>query len=259
MKDYLFDAQKRFYGCSARRRLFLGGRQSGKTTTVSVEAIEEAGHYGRDVYFVGPKQRMVYAAADRVRDLVQQFDHSGKLKSNVTKSTRDEIRFSSGGRIRFSTLRGSDWLRGEDVIVLDEANFLADEAWTEIENFMRGPQKAKWLATMTPRRGLNTLDRLRDYGFKAIPVTTQSNPLITPDSMEAVRNEYSDDEFRRAFMVGMAVNDHLIVEHETDSERVHECVLCELEVRIPLSSEAERMAMTEGWTYGMAQDHSCTA
>lgn len=259
MNDYLFEAQNRFYGCSAKRKLFLGGRRSGKTTTLAVESIEDAAHRGKHVEWYSPQQRQATSACTKAQEIVREFDKEGILKVDVEQYTKDRIEFRQSGSIKFSTLfRGSRIGSSDDTVVFDEINYFGGEDWRTIINpaFNNNPQ-TKFLAAMTPKGGYEPVERLQNAGFKTIPVPTRSNPRVDMDQLNHQRNSLSEKEFRREYLLGHALNDHLVINHDEDEERIFECVLCDLEVTVPLDAEDENIAKAEGWTYGLAQDTSC--
>lgn len=257
MQDHLFDAQKRFYGCSARKKLFLGGRQSGKTETLAVEALEEAGNYGKSVYWVTSTEQMAQEAARKIRDFTNLKDISQSLKADIKSFKRTELRFNSGGRILFTSLGRGERFIGEDLIILDDASMLKEEAYDTIDVAMKTPTETyQWLASATPECG-EYMRKVENYGFKTIPVPTRANPMVDEEFLQNMIGTMGREKATKTFLLGHNINDHLIVDYDDGDERIYECVLCDLEVAPSLEEPDENLATMEAWTYGMAENESC--
>lgn len=249
MSGYLFSSQKQFYDHDSSRKFFLGGRQSGKTTALGYCAAKRASKRNCSVEWMAPKKRMAQSAHDVILNIVK--DSPNEFPTDLEKVNENQLVFKSGGDIFFRSSQSYDsQYISCDLLVLDES--------LGMKNMRLAVEKSdNIIASGTPERGLDRLDFYIDKGFKIMPVPTSRNPLVDLQERDRDQNHMSRDKFRRTYLIGTPVGDHLLWKGNGEDERVYECMLCEFAETVFTAEEPEKMALAEQWVFGKALDCGC--
>jgi phage terminase large subunit-like protein len=117
------------------------------------------------------------------------------------------VDFASGGWVQVRSADNPDSLRGEglDFVVLDEAAYMKEEAWTEALRPALADRQGRALFISTPA-GLNWFHTLWQRGqdggseWHSWKVPTSSNPYIPATEIEAARDGLPERTFAQEFL-----------------------------------------------------------
>jgi phage FluMu gp28-like protein len=130
-----FDYQREFMDSDAKRKVFVAGRQVGKSRTASWIALH---------YAVTHPDSLVLVTADALRQSSELFAQLQSEINNaglsddawgIERSTQTEVEFDHGSRIKVvPTGRNGNKIRGftADMIIADEAAFIEDKIFEEV-------------------------------------------------------------------------------------------------------------------------------
>ncbi len=185
----LHPAQLVIYTDRSRYRIVRAGRRFGKTRLGVVECIEVALRGGR-AWWVAPTWRLGKPGWRALRRLARQIPGA-----NVNRSER-LIVLPGGGEVQVQTARDPDQLRGDglDLVVLDEAAYMAKEAWTEALRSSLVDHLGRALFISTPAGMTNWLAELADshadhadWGLHHY--SSYDNPHLDTDELDALEIE----------------------------------------------------------------------
>lgn len=120
-------AQREIFEHPARMKVIAAGRRFGKSTLCMAQTIVvAAAKPGANVMWIAPAHRQARLAMNTIAKLIP------RPHRDVNRTTQ-EIHLSTGGRIVFVSGERPDNLRGEglDLVVIDEAAFVAEALWTQ--------------------------------------------------------------------------------------------------------------------------------
>jgi len=122
----LHPAQQEVFDSKARFRVLAAGRRFGKSRLGVLEAIE-VGLRGGRAWWVAPTYKLAQEGWRPLRNLARRWP--GVRVLEVDK----EVDLPNGGLIQVRSADDPAALRGAglDFVVIDEAAFLSEEAWTE--------------------------------------------------------------------------------------------------------------------------------
>jgi hypothetical protein len=206
--DYApFAYQQELHLSTARFTVIAGGRRVGKSKMALQELIKCClTKPGSHCWWVAPTISMAREIGwEEFRESFMQ-DLGPALQS--TNEALGRVRFRNGSTIYFKgsdserSLRG----RGLNYVVVDEAAFVAEEAWTQSLLPALADQKGRALLISTPN-GRNWfwkmcnfayLDRTGMYRYFHWP--SFLNPLMDAAEMELMRSSVSEQDFRQEFL-----------------------------------------------------------
>lgn len=179
------------------------GRRFGKTR-LGVVLCVRAGLEGRRAWWVAPSFPLASVAWREARALARQ------VPGCLIRESERELLFPGplGGSVRVKSADSPDSLRGEglDLVVVDEAAFVADAIWYECLRPALADRQGKAVFLSTPR-GRNLFWRLFGLGqdpaeleWKSWQAPTASNPFIEAAEIEAARAGMPERAFRQEFL-----------------------------------------------------------
>ena len=123
--------QQRFIDSPAKRKVIRAGRRGGKTVGVARMAVE-AFLTGHRILYAVPTQEQVDRFWFEVKRALEPAIDAGVVFKNETRHQVELPR--SETRIRAKTAWNADSLRGDyaDVLILDEYQLMAENAWGEV-------------------------------------------------------------------------------------------------------------------------------
>lgn len=184
----------------ARFRVLNCGRRWGKTALGVLECIEVALRGGR-AWWVAPSYKMATPGWRGLAEIAHQIPGAAILKGERT------VVMPSGGVVSVRSADDPASLRGEglDFVVLDEAAYMAEEAWAESIRPALSDRNGRALIISTPngrnwfwreyQRGLAGED---DYISHTFP--TSANPYIPASEIDAARKQVPENIFRQEYL-----------------------------------------------------------
>lgn len=172
----------------ARFRVAACGRRFGKTLSASGEAVRVAASGGR-VWWVAPTYEVTKRGWNGALQLARQMPGV-----EVRRGER-EIHFPGGGFIGFKTADTGAGLRGEglDFVVIDEAAFVRESAWTDDLRPALSDRQGRALIISTPigrnwfwRAWLRGQDP-HETDWHSWTFPTADNPYIPAEEIESAR------------------------------------------------------------------------
>ena len=163
-----------------------------------VEAALRGGH----AWWVGPTYQMAGIGWREIKGLAKQIP--GTEVSEVER----RVTFPGGGWVQARSADNPDSLRGEglDFVVLDEAAFVDESAWTEAIRPALADRQGRALIISTPK-GRNWFWRAFQAGqdttqaeWRSWQAPTSSSPFIVPSEIDAARAGLPERVFRQEFL-----------------------------------------------------------
>ena len=195
----MHSAQMRIYESPARFRVVSAGRRFGKTMLATAECLQVAMAGGR-AWWVSPTYRMSEVGWRPLR-------RTAALTPGATVRKVDrEIILPGGGMVGVRSADNPDALRGEglDFVVMDEAAYIQQEAWSEALRPALSDRLGRALFISTPR-GRNWfwdihLRGQSDPDWKSWTFPTSANPFIEATEIEAARSMLPEIIFRQEYL-----------------------------------------------------------
>lgn len=196
----LHPAQAEVHRHPARFKVLSAGRRLGKTLLGTFEVFE-AGAQGKRAWWVAPSYKMTEVGWRPLRVMAQ------KVGAKVYKDDR-LIEFKNDGLIAVRSADTPDSLRSEglDLVVLDEAAYSKEEAWTEALRPALADRKGRAMFLSSPA-GRNWYWRLwteaasgDNPDWHAWQFPTSANPFIDPSEIEDARRGLPEMVFRQEFL-----------------------------------------------------------
>lgn len=185
----------------ARFRVLDAGRRWGKTRLGVTECVD-VGARGGIAWWVSPTYKMSEVGWRPLRRLTSRIPGV-----DVSLSERS-VTFPTGGSVTIRSADNPNSLRGEGLnfLVMDEAAFIAEDAWLEALRPALSDRKGRALFISTPK-GLNWFHALYQRGqddatgeWKSWRKPTGDNPFIDPAEIEAARASLPDRVFRQEYL-----------------------------------------------------------
>lgn len=196
-----FDYQKEFMDTDANRRAAVCGRRVGKSTMASWLALWYAiTHANAEILITAKAQRQSMELFNEVKKQIRQSDID-EDQWGITRDTRTEINFDNGSRIIClpvgtdgSNIRGY----GTDLLIVDEAAFIADSIFQEVLSPMLAVGDSEFVLLSTPfgKKGF-LYERFNDEDWYTLQVPTWANPMIDDDFIEEQKNNLTSIQFRQ--------------------------------------------------------------
>lgn len=143
----------------AKRKVIRAGRRSGKTTGVSILAVEQFLR-GRRILYATPTQEQVDRFWQEVKRALDEPIAAGLYYKNETLHIIEQQ--GTEQRIRAKTAWDADSLRGDyaDWLILDEYQDMDEEAWSLVGAPMLLDNNGDAIFIYTKKRGKNHTDNL---------------------------------------------------------------------------------------------------
>lgn len=189
-----------------RFRFITGGRRAGKSVSCFQDMLIHCLNTpGAMAWWVAP----TYAEAREIgyEEFKKYFEVLSPAVAAVHHSAM-RVEFKNGSKMYFKGADRKDSLRGRGLtfLVIDEAAFVPEEVWRKILRPALSDKHGRAILISTP----NGKNWFFDQYQQANPPSRKSwktyfwpssiNPLMTPEEIEAVREELSDSDFRQEFM-----------------------------------------------------------
>lgn len=193
-------AQAEVHNHPARFRVLDAGRRFGKTRLGVMECIDAASRGGL-AWWVSPTYKMSEVGWRPLRQITSRIP-------DVTVSLSERrVDFPKGGSVTIRSADNPTSLRGEGLnfLVMDEAAFIAEDAWLEALRPALSDKKGRALFISTPK-GLNWFHTayqrgLEDGGeWKSWRKPTSENPYIDPSEIEAARASLPERVFKQEYL-----------------------------------------------------------
>lgn len=212
----LYDHQKRLCTSHKKTAILIAGRGAGKSQAAIVAALHDAvSREHQTVLIVSSTQRMSSEFGSRIIHLIGEC---APIKRMAQAMSSREIRFGNGSAIKClppnpSTIRGYHPKRGGAggvSVVLDEACFMerGGEVLTAVEYALITVPRdhGRLLIVSSPSAATSWVHALvkraeaPDSDIESIHCASAANPLISTETIEALRREKNEHEFRAEVM-----------------------------------------------------------
>lgn len=196
--------QRAFLRSPAKRKVIVAGRRGGKTTGVSVIAVE-AMLNGRRVLEAAPTQDQTAAFWDACKKAVEPLTDAGICRKNESLRL---LEMPNGGRIRAKTAWDADTLRGDhaDLLILDEYSIMNPNTWDEVGAPMLLDNNGDAVFIFTPKRKnhayLLYLRALSDESGRwgAWQFVSMDNPHLSAEALSEITSDMTDESYRQEIL-----------------------------------------------------------
>ena len=174
------------------------GRQFGKSVLAENQAVDWMVNKKWHGAWVSPTYRQAKKVADEMDSMFE-----GLFNYNRTEMV---MRVPSGGSIQFFSSERYDNIRGFtfDFLIVDEAAFQAEEAWTEVLRatvlvhgkkvlFVSTPKGKNWFHNMFQLDGVNP-------AYRSFKFTSYDNPMIDPKEIDGAKETLPEHVFRQEYL-----------------------------------------------------------
>lgn len=206
-----FSYQKEFMDEDASRKAFVSGRRVGKSRTASWMALHAATtNTNYQVLITAPSQRQSSELFNQIKKEIR-FSEIPEEKWGIERSTRTEINFTSGSRIKVVPL-GTDGSNvrgfGADMIIVDEAAYVDGDIFREVLNPMLAFEGGQLILLSTPlgktgylwEQWKKVIGKSKNPdGWYGKQVPTSANPGIKDEFIEQQKEDLSKSQFRREY------------------------------------------------------------
>lgn len=203
----LWEHQLEFARSAARYRVLAAGRQSGKSSVLSVVALHRAA--------TQPNQLVLLVSAGEVAsrrlldDCASLASASPLLRGSVLDESASLLTLSNGSQVR-SVPASQRQIRGwpVDLLVLDEAGFIESEIWRASEPSIIARPGSQVVLSSTPwggpdhffrqlwRRGMDAPDdQVRSWHW-----ASSVSPLVSVDLLDEIREREPAAYFAREYL-----------------------------------------------------------
>lgn len=207
-----FDYQEEFMNDPSNRKAFVSGRRVGKSRTAAWLALHAATtNYNYQVLITAPSQRQSTELFNQVKSEIRHSDIPEE-GWGIERSTRTEINFSSGSRIKVVPL-GTDGSNvrgfGADMLIVDEAAFVEGDIFREVLAPMLAHGDGDLILLSTPlgKKGYLWQQWEKIIGRKKNPegwigkqVPTSANPEVSEQFIEKQKRDLSNSQFKREYL-----------------------------------------------------------
>ena len=205
------EKQREFMESPAKRKVIRAGRRSGKTTGLSMQAVEKFLD-GHRVLYAAPTSdqtdKFWLEVSTALRPLVQE----GLLRLNQT--SRFIERPGTENRVKAKTAWNADTLRGDyaDFLVMDEFQMMSPDTWDDVGAPMLLDNDGDVVFIYTPPRPGDTIKgphaqkmfkraMADETGrYEAFHFTSHDNPHISEVALSEITEDMSDMAYRREIM-----------------------------------------------------------
>ena len=204
-----FDYQKDFMDSDSSRKVFVAGRQVGKSRTASWMALHHA---------VTHPDSLVLVTADALRQSSELFSQLqteinnsglGDEQWGIERSTQTEIEFTHGSRIKVvPTGRNGNKIRGftADLIIIDEAAFVEDSIFHEVIEPMTLVSGGTIVLSSTPYGASGYFydkaqeAELSDSSWEKTSVSSYDNPKIDEEDIEEMKKGKTRNQIKQEIL-----------------------------------------------------------
>jgi hypothetical protein len=194
--------QTDFIDSPAKRKVVRAGRRSGKTTGVSILAVEQFLR-GRRILYATPTQEQVDTFWREIKQAMDEPVQAGAFYKNETLHIIE--RDGTDQRIRAKTAWDADSLRGDfaDILILDEFQDMDVEAWVLVGAPMLLDNNGDAIFIYTKKRGKNHTNDLfkraqddRTGRWATFVFTSFDNPHISAEGLADITDDMTNLGYR---------------------------------------------------------------
>lgn len=211
---------------TARFKVVCCGRRWGKTRLGAALCVAEAVQ-GKRAWWVGPSYPIAAEGWMLIQRLVAQIPGF-----EINRSERLAT-FSNGGSVQVKSADNPDSLRGAglDFLVIDEAAFTSEEAWSESLRPALSDRKGRAMFISTPN-GFNWFHKAfcradDDQAWQSWQLPTVTNPFIDPAEIEDARRDVSEVSFRQEYLAEFTAQEGRVFGDFSRSRHVKPCPIQE--------------------------------
>lgn len=237
--------QEEILSCTASRKIIRAGRRLGKTVALAILSLHGSQIYANyNVLIICPVEVQVQRAFDEIRKFISL---NKEMESSVKSDTKNphRIEFNNGSKIMgFSSnpnsALGADKIRGQDAnfIILDEADYLADDDLTAILAILASHPDCKLWASSTPtgdHKKFYSWSRDKNMGFKEFHYISSESPSWTEEAEEYFKTQYPQADYEHEFyaefglqtqgvfrndLIDLSLRDYTLPKPKSDNSRV---------------------------------------
>ena len=209
------EKQKLFHKSSARFKLLVAGRRSGKTVAGANECIKFAiTNNGCKGLVCAPTYKQAEIGYNKIREYLPH-----NLIYSYTRNNKEwSITLLNGSKIHFATLKMADNLRGQDFdfVWIDEVAFIKKTDWELVLRPMLMDRQGKAWFTTTPVlgtwvrelfvKGQTPMEEQGRSKFYSLMYGSMSNPYLDKDEVSEMSEHLSKNGYRQE-VLGQFVDD----------------------------------------------------
>lgn len=196
--------QQKMHQSTARFRAATCGRRFGKTMMAANEVVRFGlGKADAICWWVAP----VYQQTEKGYRMVKDVLVKAGIKFKELK-TLSRIILPNGTLIEFKSATNFDNLRGEgvDLLVIDEAPYVPEDAWNKALRATLSDKKGKAIFIGTPK-GKNWFyriwvrgqDRVKYPAYESWQMASADNPYIEPSEIQEAKDSLPSDVFQQEY------------------------------------------------------------
>jgi terminase large subunit-like protein len=216
--------QLAFLSSTAKRKVIRAGRRAGKTTGVSILAVQSF-LAGRRVLYAAPTAEQLGQFWKEVKTSLSRLIDDGVFYKNETEHTIE--RLGTNQRIKAKTAWNADTLRGDfaDLLILDEWQLMEETAWEDVgvpmlldnhgeavfvytppsirsqaQSRAQDPRHAAKLYKKAVREREESLKKGETPYWEAFHFCSQDNPHISEAALQEVIKEMSNLSYRQEIL-----------------------------------------------------------
>lgn len=211
--------QKEFLDSDNRRRLWVAGRQVGKSTALAWLALHRfVMHPGSHTLIISPTQRQAKELFDvRLKEVISHWlDDSAVMEQvGIVYETKEEIEGTNGSRIK--ALPSAARIRGftADTIIVDEAHFIDNEVFVEKLKPMMFTTQGEFILASTPmgRTGY-FYSKYGSENWATLQTSTYECPAILDEDIEEMEDEMTKRQFKQEVMGIFGKSENQLIDPE---------------------------------------------
>lgn len=196
--------QLAFMRSKAKRKTVCAGRRGGKTTGMSILAIESA-LAGRRILEAAPTSDQTTAFWDACKDALKEPIAAGVIYKNETERL---LVFPNGGRIRSKTAWNADTLRGDhaDLLILDEYSIMDESAWNEVGAPMLLDNNGDAVFIFTPKRKNHAFRLFQRAAadetgrWESFHFTSMDNPHLSAEALAEITEDMTEEAYQQEIL-----------------------------------------------------------
>lgn len=193
-----------FMRSKAKRKTVCAGRRGGKTTGMSILAVEAA-LAGRRILEAAPTSDQTTAFWDACKAALTEPIAAGAIYKNETERL---LIFPNGGRIRSKTAWNADTLRSDhaDLLILDEYSIMDESAWNEVGAPMLLDNDGDAVFIFTPKRKNHAFRLFQralvdDTGrWESFHFTSMDNPHLSAAALAEITSDMTEEAYKQEIL-----------------------------------------------------------
>lgn len=194
-----------FIDSSAKRKVIVAGRRSGKTTGVANLSVERF-LAGDRILYATPTQEQIDRYWQEVKMALQEPIEAGLFYKNETRHIIE--RPGTEQRIRAKTAWDADTLRGDyaKILILEEYSLMSPDTWEEVGAPMLLDNNGDAIFIFTPKRKNHAFNLYqRAIGdttgrWQAWHFTSYDNPYLSKAALAEITQDMTDAAYRQEIL-----------------------------------------------------------